>query len=363
MRGLALLISLLAVPLTAGAARDPRIAGSPNWKNGKFVNNVPRSGKTARGFRMMREFFFKDYPDREPGEPLPVRILKRKDFPEPPADGTEFVWLGHSSIILEIGGKRLLFDPVLGKRASPVFFAGPKRFQPPAVSRQELPRIDAVVISHDHYDHLDKKTMKALIPGKARYVVPLGVGERLRWWKVRKNRVAELDWWEETSIGDVTLTAVPARHFSGRGLGDRDETLWCSWVVSSGGRRVYFSGDTGVTPDFAKIAEKSGPMDLCFIKIAAYSHLWPDTHLTPEQALAAHRTLGGKLLVPIHWGTFNLAMHPWYEPIERFVQAGEERKARFMTPEIGERVRLGTPRENTYWWRPIMEEQEKVAGK
>ncbi len=324
-----------------------------NFSNGRFTNAEPTTVmKPGSNWDSIYQFLFKGHRDRTPSKPLPVVTMD--GFAQQPAsDGLRFVWLGHSSVLVELDGKRNLIDPVFSDRASFFSWAGPKRFQPAPVQARALPAIDAVLISHDHYDHLDKPTIIGLIEKTASFHVPLGVALLLEKWGVPKSKIHEYAWWDEHEVDGLTIVATPARHFSGRGLFDRNRTLWCSWVVSRNGRKIFHSGDTGMTSQFKEIGKKYGPFDIAFIKMAAYNENWPDIHLNPEQAVEANRDLGGKTLVPIHWATFDLSLHSWYEPIERLVKAAEQVHARTITPKIGEIV---DPEryENGYWWKEIV---------
>jgi len=322
-----------------------------NPSNGVFVNSEPTTVmKPGTYWNTFYQYLFHGSNERVPKRPLPV-VSAKNSLQGAASASARFIWLGHSSVLLELGGKRLLIDPVLSERASFFSWMGPKRFQPAPLQARDLPAINAVLITHDHYDHLDKATIIALADRSASFHVPLGVGAILKDWGIPDNRIAEHAWWDEQMVSGMTVVAVPARHFSGRGLFDRDKTLWCSWVVMAGNGRVYHSGDTGMTAQFKEIGEKFGPFDLAFIKIAAFNENWPDVHLTPEQAVAAANMLGAKTVVPIHWGTFDLGLHSWHEPIERFVNAAEQAKARIVTPKIGELVDPENY-ENVSWWAP-----------
>lgn len=326
-----------------------------NAKNGVFVNSEPTTVmKPGTYWNTFYQYLFRGSNERVPKQPLPV--MPAKNFLQGPASvSPRFIWLGHSSVLLELEGKRVLIDPVFSERASFFSWAGPKRFQPVPLQVQDLPALDAVLISHDHYDHLDKATVIALADKTASFHVPLGVGAVLKDWGIPSGKIVEYAWWDEHDINGMTVAAVPARHFSGRGLFDRNKTLWCSWIVASDTNRVYHSGDTGMTAQFREIGEKYGPFDLAFIKIAAYNENWPDIHMNPEQTVEAVAMLRGKTLVPIHWGTFDLGLHSWHEPIERLVKAADREKTRIITPKLGELV---TPEshKNVFWWRPLMDQ-------
>ena len=328
---------------------------SNHYSDGKFQNTIPttvmRDGKTWETFI---KFLTGGSKDRVPAKPLPVVSMVGYGR-NPPATALRFAWLGHSSVLVELDGKRFLFDPVFSERASFLSWMGPKRFQPAPLTAKDMPPLDAVLLSHDHYDHLDKATILSLLGKTGQFCVPLGVAAILEGWGVPKAKIVELDWWDERSVNGMMLVATPARHFSGRGLFDRFSTLWCSWTLIGKTGRIFFSGDTGMTPEFTDIGNTYGPFDVTFIKIGAFNDNWPDVHLDPEQALKAHRDLGGRAFVPIHWGTFDLGLHSWYEPIERLVKTAEAENVKIITPKIGEVVD-GENYENTFWWRPSMPE-------
>ena len=327
---------------------------SRNWSGSGFVNPEPtrmmRPG--SMGETLRRQFFGGE--KRSPVSAVPVAFHTAADFASPPESGIRVTWLGHASVFVEIGGARVLFDPMFSERCSPSTLVGPSRFHPPPIPAAVLPLPDAVVISHDHYDHLDMASILTLAGRGARFVVPLGIGAHLERWSVRPERIVELDWGETTTVGPLTLTALPARHYSGRLPWKPNETLWASWGAEANGKRVYFSGDTGLWERFREIGEKHGPFDLCLLKIGAYGETWPDIHMTPEEAVEAYGRLGGRgLLVPIHWATFNLAFHEWGEPADRLVQAaGKSPDARWYVPRPGEMVDAAAPPAQTIWWRP-----------
>jgi L-ascorbate metabolism protein UlaG (beta-lactamase superfamily) len=323
-----------------------------NFINGKFTNTEPTTVmKTGANWDTIYQYLFKGHKDRTPPQPLPV-VPMAGYAQQPASEGLRFVWLGHSSVLLELKGKRILFDPVFSERASFFPWAGPKRFQPAPILAKDLPHLDAVLITHDHYDHLDKATIKDIKDRTASFHVPLGIAALLESWGVPKTKIHEYAWWDEQEVDGMKIVATPARHFSGRGLFDRNRTLWCSWVVSRDRWKIYHCGDTGMTSQFKEIGGKYGPFDVAFIKIAAYNENWPDIHLNPEQAAEAGQDLGAKALVPIHWATFDLSLHSWYEPIERLVTATEQRNMRVITPKMGEFVDPER-HENEYWWRAI----------
>jgi L-ascorbate metabolism protein UlaG (beta-lactamase superfamily) len=328
-----------------------RMERSPQWRDGKFRNRLSRhDGPVWRAFG---EFLLGGSKHRRPTAPIPWERRVAADYATPPAGGLRVTWLGHSTTLLEIGRARLLIDPVWAERASFVSFAGPKRFYPPPLPLAELPPIDAVVLSHDHFDHLDAALVRALAARNVRWLAPLGVGGWLRKWEVPAGQITELDWWESTTVAGATLTATPARHFSGRGPGSTDRTLWCGWAAAAAGRRVYYAGDTAMQNEFTEIGERLGPFDLTMIEAGAYDKLWPDVHLGPEQAVKAHRLVRGEVMLPLHWGLFDLALHGWTEPIERVLAAAAREGIRVATPRPGGIVDPASLGAQERWWPTV----------
>ncbi|HEX4936210.1 MAG TPA: MBL fold metallo-hydrolase, partial [Gemmatimonadaceae bacterium] len=295
--------------------RTARIQASPQFNGRAFANTYPVSSGLKPGVERpsLREFLCGGE-RRVPSGPLPL-VNPLPTWGAPPATGLRVTRLGHSTLLVEIDGVRILTDPVWSQRASPLAFAGPKRFHPAPVSLAALPAIDVVVLSHDHYDHLDRHTVRALARSRLPFVTSLGVGAHLEAWGIPPERITELDWWERTEVRGVTITAAPAQHFSGRGMFDGNKTLWASWVIvdeaPEGALRVFFSGDTGYFDGFREIGRRFGPFDVTLLETGAYDSQWPYVHMQPEQTVQAHQDLGGRWLLPIHNGTFDLAMHGW----------------------------------------------------
>lgn len=289
---------------------------------------------------------------RVPFAPLPSKN-PLETWTRAPGSGLRATWLGHSTVMLEIDGMRVLTDPVWGKRASPAQFAGPKRFQPVPVAIRALPPIDVVLVSHDHYDHLDYPTIRELRKRDVPFVTSLGVGAHLEAWGVPAHRITELDWWESHSVGNLTLTAAPSQHFSGRGLKDRNATLWSSIVIRSPGHAVFFSGDTGLTTQYQTIRERLGPFDLVMLEVGAFHPAWGDIHLGPENALKALALLGSAPFLPVHWGTFNLALHAWDQPAEYLLAHGAKAGAQLVMPQLGEPVEPSHDKRVEPWWRVV----------
>ncbi|MER6610009.1 MBL fold metallo-hydrolase [Streptomyces sp. NPDC000927] len=341
-------------------ARMERIRRSPHFVDGSFRNPVgARTGPSGSALEFAKVYFRKEGRIRRaPAGTVPVHATTYADLAEPPATGLRLTWMGHSSVLAEIDGRRVLFDPVWGERCSPFAFVGPRRLHPVPLPLAALGPVDAVVISHDHYDHLDLPTIRALAGTGTVFVVPLGVGAHLERWGVPDDRMRELDWNETTSVAGLALTATPARHFCGRGLRNQQHTLWASWSVAGPEHRIYHSGDTGYFPGFKDIGAEHGPFDATMIQIGAYSEYWADIHMTPAEGLRAHLDLqGGEPLgtmLPIHWATFNLAPHPWAEPGEGSLAAAEDAGAAIALPRPGEPFEptsRSLPTEP--WWRPV----------
>ena len=341
------------LPTALGASRRrlrPTVAGSPQFSGGKFHNNQP--GPSLPPASARRGLLRQMHHERDKGLPAgPIPVVR----PEIPVDAGELAvtWLGHSSALLEVDGRRVLVDPVWGERASPSPLVGPRRLHAPPVPIPDLPPVDAVLISHDHYDHLDLPTVQQLVRQQsAPFVVPLGIGEHLRGWGVPDDRVVELDWDGSVTLGELTLTCTEARHFSGRFF-SRDNTLWSSWVVRGPRHRVFFGGDTGYTPGFAAIGARLGPFDLTLLPIGAYNDAWKAIHMDPEEAVRAHGDLGGAILVPVHWGTFNLAFHLWAEPVQRLLTAALRAGVHAVVPRPGQRVDVLDPPPLDDWWSEV----------
>ncbi len=303
---------------------------------------------------------------RVPRSPLPA-LDPREAWRRPPGSGLRATWLGHSTVLVEIAGKRVLTDPVWGPRASPSRLVGPKRFQPVPVALRALPPIDLVVISHDHYDHLDLPTIRALAKTAVPFVTALGVGAHLEAWGVPAARITELDWWQSHRLpgSELVVTAAPSQHFSGRGLKDRNATLWASIVLSSPRHKVFFSGDTGLTTEYTQIAQRLGPFDLVMLEVGAFHPSWGDIHLGPENALKAWQLLGGVqgggLLLPVHWGTFSLAMHAWDEPVETLLQLAPQQGVPLLLPQLGEAVEPAHGERLLPWWRGHDRQRQAAA--
>lgn len=329
---------------------------SPQRLDGKFRNPVQMHKLgTAATLKLMWTFLF-DKPDSTvPAAAVPVQALTRAQLLAAP-DNSLFR-LGHSTLLLKLNNEFFLTDPVFSERASPVQWAGPKRFHQPPISIADLPPIKAVILSHDHYDHLDHAAVLQLAAKTEHFIAPLGVGDTLVSWGVPAAKVQQFDWWQGTTIAGVKLVATPSQHFSGRGLFDGNQTLWASWVIDAPGVRVFFSGDSGYFDGFRQIGDKYGPFDVTMIETGAYDKLWPDVHMQPEETLQAHLDLRGKWLMPVHNGTFDLGLHAWHEPFDRIAGLAAKRGVNLATPQMGEAVDLAQPKQGTTWWLPMLEEE------
>lgn len=338
----------------ADGLRLERMKASPRWSGEAFRNVhpvLPGLRDTAGPRPTLRDFLCGGG-RRVPAGPLPAGD-PRETWRTPAGSGLRATWLGHSTVLIEIDGVRVLTDPVWGLRASPSQLAGPKRFQPVPVALEALPPLDLVLVSHDHYDHLDYATIRALARTEVPFVTSLGVGAHLQGWGVPPQRIHELDWWESFTLphAELTVHAAPSQHFSGRGLKDRNATLWSSLVVESPRHRVFFSGDTGLTTEYGAIRDRFGPFDLVMLEVGAFHPSWGDIHLGPAHALEALDLLGGGAFLPVHWGTFALAMHDWDEPAETLLALGPQRGAQLLMPRLGEAVEPARGPMAEPWWR------------
>ena len=333
-------------------ASKSKLEASPHFQEGKFVNSetFDRPG-VGTVMAMMKRFVFEEKINTQPLLPIPLATIDAADLAANVSLETAIIRLGHSTILMELNGQFWMTDPVFSERASPVQWAGPKRFHPVPIDIEDLPAISGVIISHNHYDHLDKATIEKIHPKVAGFYVPLGVGQHLIDWGVAKEKVHEFDWWEEQKIGDITLVNTPANHFSGRGLSDSNATLWSSWVIQTPQHKLFFSGDSGYFSGFKDIGEKYGPFDLTMMENGAYDKSWEFVHMSPEQTLQAHQDLKGKVMMPIHNGTFDLAFHQWTDPFERIKKLASDNKQVVATPLIGERWLLQEAVPQTPWWR------------
>lgn len=346
--------AVLSMPPFGGKASGERLArmqANPHYRDGRFVNDLPAAGYTFADVRALfvGQFFGDEV--REPPGPLTIVRVEPAALKAAPAPGLRAFWIGHASVYVEIDGLRLLIDPIFSEYASP-FDIGPRRFHPPPIALADLPAIDVVLITHDHYDHLDMHTAQQLAQRGANFLVPLGIGAHLVAWGVPEAQIRDLEWWQEVTVKGVRIVSTPSRHYSGRGLTDKDATLWGSWSVIGSKHRFYASGDTGYSDHFARIGERFGPFDMAFVKIGAYGpgRPWLDIHMSAEDAVRAHREVRARRMFPVHWGTFNLAFHDWNEPIQRALAAAVANQVEMVTPRIGEMVDVDRAFESSNWY-------------
>lgn len=337
----------------AAGPRSARIQASPQFNGRTFANTYPVSIGFKDGVERpsLREFLCGGE-RRIPSGTIPI-VNPVARWATPPETGLRVTRLGHSTLLIEIDGVRILTDPVWSTRVSPLAFAGPKRFHPVPAPLAALPPLDVVLVSHDHYDHLDRQTIRALARAGVPFVTSLGVGAIIESWGVPPETVIELDWWERTEVNGVTITATPSQHFSGRGIKDRNSTLWSAMHLQGDRHSFFFGADSGLTPEFKEIGHRLGPFDVVALEIGAYHPSWGDIHLGPEHALVARGMLGSGAVLPIHWGTFNLAIHPWDEPAETIVRLAPDAQVQLLLPRFGEAIEPARAEEIVPWWRGI----------
>ncbi len=348
----------------AAGERLERMRASPRWVGETFANIHPilPNLRDPLAAPPTLSDFLGGGNRRVPVGPLPARN-PLEAWRKPPGSGLRATWLGHSTVLIEIDGFRVLTDPVWGKRASPSTLIGPKRFQPVPVALKAMPQVDVVVISHDHYDHLDYPTIRALAKSDVPFVTSLGVGAHLQAWGVPAERIFELDWWQSWRLphGELEITAAPSQHFSGRGLKDRNATLWSSLAIRTSKHRVFFSGDTGLTPEYAQIRARLGPFDLVMLEVGAFHPSWGHIHLGPRNALQALDLLGGGAFLPVHWGTFSLSTHAWDEPAETLLELAPAHSGQLIMPRLGEAAEPAHAERVTPWWRAVDQVVVKAA--
>ncbi len=319
----------------------------------RFVNaaqeRIDKASEAVFSWDLFKKMLFG--PHKTPEDALPQNWPDFELFQRDPTR-LKAIWFGHSTFLLHMNGKVILVDPIFA-RASPVFFFG-QRFQDPVVKRENLPKVDHIVISHDHYDHLEMDTAEYFADKDVTFLVPLGVGSHLEGWGVRPEKIIEKDWWESVAFDGVEFVATPSQHFSGRSLSDGNQTLWASWVIRSAEHSVYFSGDTGYSKDFKEIGRRYGPFDIAFMENGQYNKLWPDIHLLPEDGVRAFRDLNAKKYLPVHWGMYSLAPHTWFEPIVRISELAQKNGIELVTPLIGEVLDLSQPNSSKDWWSPLL---------
>ena len=347
--GLTLIDAWQGLGHRATGERRARMERSKQWKDGAFENPEPIVNLVGP----MLKGLFDVSPDASPHEPVSTQPVDPALFSTPPPSGLRLTWFGHSTMLIELDGARVLTDPVWSDRVSPLTWVGPTRYYPPLIPLEKLPRLDAVIISHDHYDHLDHRTLIAMKDWDTKFIVPLGVGAHLEYWGIAPEKIIEVDWWDRLTVGPIELVATPVRHASGRHVFDKDATLWSGYALLGPAHRVFFSGDTGLFTALQDIGDKLGPFDATMLEVGQYHRSWPDWHMGPEQAVVAHRMLRGSVFVPMHWGLLTLAYHSWTEPIERSVAASMKDAVKVATPRPGqsfEPTDFTQPTQFVRWW-------------
>lgn len=338
--------------------KQKKFAVSRHYTDGKFHNEVPTTLGMgfAKTISVMWDFFFAKVPGKEPRGPLPMRELDSATVANRSVGIARLTWFGHSALLLEMDARKILIDPMLGQHAGPLPLVSPKRYNRNLpIEIESMPFIDVVLISHDHYDHLDHGSIVKLKDKVGHFYVPLGVGSHLISWGIDKEKITELNWWDETSFGGFTFVCAPARHFSGRGL-INNETLWSSWIILTPERRLYFSGDSGYGPHFKEIGNQYGPFDFVMMECGQYNVQWPQIHMMPEETVQATLDVKGKVLLPIHWGAFTLAMHPWTDPVTRVVAEAKKFDLPVTTPMIGQTISFDSASvEALRWWETSIE--------
>ena len=329
-------------------------AKSENHNEGKFINIGGVTSEMSMG-NMLKAIggMFKNIPNAKPNSPIEVQKVDSLNIANYHSK-TRFIWFGHSAFLLQMNGKNIIIDPMLSEVPAPHPLLGGKRFNKELpIEIEKLPKIDAVVISHDHYDHLDYESILKLKDKVSMFFTPLGVGVHLQEWGVPKEKIVELDWWQETKFEGLNFISTPAQHFSGRGLSDRDHTLWCSWIIQSDEENIFFSGDSGYASHFKEIGDKYGPFDFAMIECGQYNELWSEIHMFPEETAQAGKDVKAKRIMPIHWGAFKLAQHSWTDPIERVSKKADELGLTLVTPEIGESTAIDDEyiHQNEWWNR------------
>lgn len=327
---------------------------SKQFRNGKFHNTspVPKELGFYQTMKLAYTFFTTKVPNGRPKTPLNVQKIDAGNVSQYKGDA-RMVWFGHSAFLLQMEGKTILLDPMLGKVAAPHPWLGGNRFNSEfPIEPDQLPQIDAVIFSHDHYDHLDYESVLKIKDKTTHFYVPLGVGSHLKAWGVPAHKITELDWWQETQLDGITLACTPAQHFSGRKLNNSQSTLWCSWVIKSKNETLFFSGDSGYNTHFSEIGEHYGPFDLALMECGQYNEMWSDIHMMPEETAQAGIDVKAKKIMPIHWAGFKLALHDWTDPIERVKTKASELGVELITPKIGDVIIVNDSINNySHWWK------------
>jgi L-ascorbate metabolism protein UlaG (beta-lactamase superfamily) len=358
------LLLILVLAVSTFLSCSPQLGSAPtaaqrqsyhrtgHLEDGKFVNSRPTTVMAGSMFSAFRRMFFEHTPNQNPAAPLPMQRLDSLTITQLPADQVRVTWFGHSASLVEIGGKKVLLDPMLSVKMGPLALVTPKRYnQELAIYPEQLPAIDAVLISHDHYDHLDYQTVLKIKDKVGRFYVPLGVGAHLRRWGVAESHIHEMTWGDSVKLPGLTIISSQTQHFSGRGLTNRNSTFWSSWVLKTPQHRLFYSGDGGYGLHFKEIGQQYGPFDLALMECGQYDRAWPQIHMQPEQSVQAALDVRARTMLPVHWGAFTEAHHPWNESVERATAAAARQNLPLATPLLGQPVVLGGPLPQQPWWR------------
>lgn len=327
---------------------------SSNYKDGKFrnSNDVPKEMSLSETLSLVYTFFTTKVPNGRPTKDIIPQHLKKVNVSNYKGD-TRLIWFGHSSFLLQINGKNILIDPMFGKVPAPHPLLGSSRFNKEfPIEIDQLPFIDAVIYSHDHYDHLDYESVLKIKDKTKHFYTPLGVGVHLSAWNIPKEKITEMDWWQETALEDIRLVCTPAQHFSGRKMNNGQSTLWSSWVITTATDNIFFSGDSGYASHFKEIGDTYGPFDLALMECGQYNEKWSDIHMMPEETAMAGVDIKAKNVMPIHWAGFKLALHEWTDPIVRVKAKAKELNLNIISPEIGQEIIVkDTVNNYTDWWK------------
>ena len=358
------LLGALLLAAAAFTSISPQLGGTPtdaerrayaqsgHYRDGGFVNLVPTKVSTGRSFAAtVWKFIFRKDPNATPPGPLPLLPLDSLAIVRKTPEMVRVTWFGHSASLLEVAGQNILLDPMLSMEMGPVRWATPNRYNRSlAITPEKLPYIAAVLISHDHYDHLDLETIRKIKDKVGQFYVPLGVAAHLRAWEVPRTRITEMNWGDSVQLPGLVLRCTPARHFSGRGLTNHNATLWASWVLQTPTKRIFYSGDGGYGPHFAAIGAAYGPFNLALMECGQYNADWAEIHMMPEQSVQAARDLRAAVMLPVHWAAFTEANHAWNDPIRRATAEAARLGQPLTTPRLGEPVTLGAALPVSRWW-------------
>lgn len=329
-----------------------KLAQSANWNGKEFQNLVETS--MAIKFKDVPGLFYNNFiktKGRRPSKPLPIKKFDKEAFLSP-SDNAKFIWFGHSVVLLNIQGKIILIDPMMGPNASPIApFKGTKRFSKDTLNiLDDLPEVDVILLTHDHYDHLDFASIKHLKAKVKEFWVALGSKRHFEKWGIKPDSIKEFDWWDKSDLDDLTITYTPTRHFAGRGLADRNKSLWGGWVIKSPNENIYFSGDGGYGDHFKEVGEKLGPFDFGFMECGQYNKLWHQIHMFPKESIQSAIDASVNKVMPVHWGGFALALHHWKTPVNDFIQHADALALPWIVPQLGEIVKIKSEFKQEKWW-------------